>query len=674
MKPFRFLFVVLFAVSLALALSSAASLPAAHATHDVPDGLSAADWAQIKSQLAPEAIATWDEQAKLTASDAAAKDGFGGSVAVSGNTVVVGAPLDSEGGWDSGSAYVFVRSGGSWNQQAKLTASDPAIGDRFGWAVAVNGDTAVVGAPYKGTHNDTGSAYVFVRSGESWSQEAKLTASGSNRERWFGYSIAISGDTAVIGAPFDNGGFSYSGAAYVFVRSEGSWSEQSKLTASDTTIDDHLGWSVAISGDTAVVGAPYDDDNGDESGSAYIFVRNETSWSQQAKLTASDAVTDDYFGSSVAVSSDTAVIGALWSDNNGIDSGSAYVFVRSGMSWSEQAKLIASDSGANDWFGFPVAISGDTAVISAPRDDDNGTDSGSAYIFVRSGEIWSQEAKLTANDAAAEDFFGGSVVVSGDTIVVGVSGNDAGGANSGAAYVFSSSYPLTVATSSMGSGSIVSNPSGIDCGLTCENYFPIDAVITLTATAETESIFVGWSGDVVTTTNPITITMDGAKAITATFALNQYALNVATVGNGTAAPNSGTYDYGTVVTLTATADLGSTFTGWSGDVLTTTNPITVTMDGAKAITATFALNQYTITLSAEPTAGGTVTGGGSVTHGQMVTATATAETGYTFLHWAEGGDVVSTAANYSFTATAERALVAHFAADAPKIYLPLIVR
>ena len=619
MKPFRFLFVVLFAVSLALALSSAASLPAAHATHDVPDGLSAADWAQIKSQLAPEAIATWDEQAKLTASDAAAKDGFGGSVAVSGNTVVVGAPLDSEGGWDSGSAYVFVRSGGSWNQQAKLTASDPAIGDRFGWAVAVNGDTAVVGAPYKGTHNDTGSAYVFVRSGESWSQEAKLTASGSNRERWFGYSIAISGDTAV-------------------------------------------------------VGAPYDDDNGDESGSAYIFVRNETSWSQQAKLTASDAVTDDYFGSSVAVSSDTAVIGALWSDNNGIDSGSAYVFVRSGMSWSEQAKLIASDSGANDWFGFPVAISGDTAVISAPRDDDNGTDSGSAYIFVRSGEIWSQEAKLTANDAAAEDFFGGSVVVSGDTIVVGVSGNDAGGANSGAAYVFSSSYPLTVATSSMGSGSIVSNPSGIDCGLTCENYFPIDAVITLTATAETESIFVGWSGDVVTTTNPITITMDGAKAITATFALNQYALNVATVGNGTAAPNSGTYDYGTVVTLTATADLGSTFTGWSGDVLTTTNPITVTMDGAKAITATFALNQYTITLSAEPTAGGTVTGGGSVTHGQMVTATATAETGYTFLHWAEGGDVVSTAANYSFTATAERALVAHFAADAPKIYLPLIVR
>ncbi len=122
------------------------------------------------------------------------------------------------------------------------------------------------------------------------------------------------------------------------------------------------------------------------------------------------------------------------------------------------------------------------------------------------------------------------------------------------------------------------------------------------------------------------------------------------------------------------ADLGSTFTGWSGDVLTTTNPITVTMDGAKAITATFALNQYTLTLSAAPAVGGTVTGGGSVTHGQMVTATATAEAGYTFLHWAEGEDVISTATSYSFTLTADRVLIAHFAADTLKVYLPLVVR
>jgi surface protein len=301
---------------------------------------------------------------------------------------------------------------------------------------------------------------------------------------------------------------------------------------------------------------------------------------------------------------------------------------------------------------------------------------------------------------------------------------------------FDLNYPLTVAASGMGSGHIVSNPSGIDCGLNCEASFAADTVVTLTATAEMGSTFTGWSGAILTATNPITLTMASAQTITATFDLNQYELNVATVGNGTAAPNSGTYDYGTIVTLTATADLGSTFVGWSGDLSATTNPITLTIDGdkfitatfalneyelttatagagaghiapaggtythgtvvtltatantgstfagwsgdivttanpvaltmdsAKAITATFALNQYAITLAAEPAAGGTVAGGGVVTHGQVVTVTAVAATNYIFLHWAEGGNVVSTEASYSFTAVADRALVAHFTPDA----------
>jgi hypothetical protein len=182
MKPFRLFFVVLFALPLALALPSAVPLPAARAANDVPTGLTAADWAQIQSQLAPEAITAWNQQAKLTASDAAANDEFGNAVAVSGNTAVVGGWLDDDGGTSSGSVYVFVRSGGSWSQQAKLTASDANFNDLFGFSVAISGDTAVDGAPYTdgdgGTSN--GSAYVFVRSGGSWSEKCAswLTASG----------------------------------------------------------------------------------------------------------------------------------------------------------------------------------------------------------------------------------------------------------------------------------------------------------------------------------------------------------------------------------------------------------------------------------------------------------------------------------------------------------------
>jgi len=382
---------------------------------------------------------TWSEQAKLTASDAAAGDNFGISVAVSGNTAVIGAYLDDDGGTNSGAAYVFTRSGTTWNQQAKLTASDAAADDWFGYSVAVSGDTAVIGADGDDDGgNSSGAAYVFVRSGTTWSQQAKLTASDAAADDRFGASVAVDGDTAVIGAYRDDDGGADSGAAYVFIRSGTTWSQQAKLTASDAAADDQFGRSVAVDGDTAVIGAHRDDDSATNSGSAYVFTRSGTTWSQQAKLTASDAAANDYFGKSVAVDGNTAVIGAYGDDaNGGTDSGSAYVFTRSGTAWSQQAKMTASDAAANDWFGYSVAVSGDTAVIGVPFDDnDSGTDSGSAYVFVRSGTTWNQQAKLTASDAAAGDNFGWSVAVSGDTAVIGANGDDDGGNSSGAAYVF----------------------------------------------------------------------------------------------------------------------------------------------------------------------------------------------------------------------------------------------
>src|SRR6266540_2518832 len=362
---------------------------------------------------------TLSQEAKLTAGDAASGDQFGAAVGISGETAVVGAPVDdTAAGPNAGSAYVFVRSGTGWSQQAKLTASDAAAGDIFGFSVAVTGDTDVVGA--SGDNMLAGSAYVFVRSGTSWSQQAKLTASDAAASDTFGLSVAVSGDTAVVGAISDDTDAGPdAGSAYVFVRSGTGWSQQAKLTASDAASGDRFGDAVGISGNTVVVGAS---DAASDAGSAYVFVRSGTSWSQQAMLTASDAAASDLFGRSVAVSGDTAVVGAISDDTDaGPDAGSAYVFVRSGTGWSQQAKLTASDAASGDRFGDAVGISGDTAVVGAQFGD---TIAGSAYVFVRSGTSWSQQAKLTASDAAAFDFFGAAVAISGDTVVVGALADD----------------------------------------------------------------------------------------------------------------------------------------------------------------------------------------------------------------------------------------------------------
>ena len=341
-------------------------------------------------------------------------------MAISGETVVVGAYFNDDGGSASGSAYVFTRSGSIWSQQAKLDASDAAALDQFGRSVAISGDTMVVGATFDDDSGDaSGSAYVFTRSGGSWSQQAKLTASDAAALDNFGRSVAISGDTVTVGANGDDDGGSGSGSAYVFTRSGGNWSQQAKLTATDAAAGDQFGGSVAISGDTVAAGASLDDDCGTDSGSVYVFTRSGSSWIQQAKLTATDGAASDQFGASVAIFGDTVVAGASLDDDGGTSSGSAYVFTRSGGNWSQQVKLFAFDGAAGDQFGISVAISGDTVVVGAYGDDDGGIDSGSAYVFTRGVSSWFLSAKLGASDAAVDDQFGRSVAISGDTVVVG---------------------------------------------------------------------------------------------------------------------------------------------------------------------------------------------------------------------------------------------------------------
>ncbi|GAA5531468.1 FG-GAP repeat protein [Herpetosiphon gulosus] len=491
--------------------------------------LAAADWAAI------QALLPLHQQVYLKASQASANDHLGYSVAVSGDTVVVGAYMDKSSlagvqnsatptvdtaANQAGAAYVFVRNGTTWSQQAYLKASQVSAGDLFGFSVAVAGDTIVVSAPYEdsstmGVQNSAtptvdestlgaGGAYVFVRNGTTWSQQAYLKASQVSGTDLFGFSVAVSGNLVVVGSPNEDSstmGVQNSatptvdealldaGAAYVFVRNGTTWSqqaylkasqvsgtllhgivadrrlgEQAYLKASQVSGTDLFGASVAVSEETVVVGAyaedsslagvqnsatPTVDETVADAGAAYVFGRSGTTWSQQAYLKASQVSASDFFGYSVAVSEETVVVGAYAEDSStmGVQNsatptvdesasgaGAAYVFGRSGTTWSQQAYLKASQVSMGDLFGYSVAVSGETVVVGAyaedsstmgvqnsatPTVDESASGAGAAYVFGRSGTTWSQQAYLKASQVSASDFFGYSVAVSGETLVVG---------------------------------------------------------------------------------------------------------------------------------------------------------------------------------------------------------------------------------------------------------------
>jgi len=380
---------------------------------------------------------------KLTAADTAAGDNFGRAVALSGDTVLIGASRDVIGAnKNQGSAYVFVRSGGTWTEQAKLVASDGAAGDFFGLAVALDGDWALVGAQNAdvGANALQGAAYVFTRAGTSWSEHAKLVSADGAATDLFGISVAIDTYTAVVGAQRKTVGSNLEqGAAYVFDRAGNVWTQQAKLTSSDGAANDFFGTSVAIRANTAIVGAIYDDFGSMlEAGSAYVFERAASTWTEKAKLVAADPDSVDQFGNAIAVSGNTVLIGAFSDSFPGASNqGSAYVFVGSGASWTQQAKLSASDGSYGDAFGTSVALFGDTALVGA-HFDDNGTiqDQGSAYIFARTGTAWTEQSKLLAKDGAATDHFGFAVALSSDAAWVGAHQSDPKGGASGSAYVF----------------------------------------------------------------------------------------------------------------------------------------------------------------------------------------------------------------------------------------------
>jgi FG-GAP repeat len=338
---------------------------------------------------------TWVQQQELTASDGADHDGFGRQVALSGTTALVGAPGKAIGSNNAqGAAYVFTFNGSTWVQQQELTASDGAAGDNFGYSVALSGTTALVGAYRKtiGSNSFQGAAYVFSFNGSMWAQHQELTASDGIEFDQFGWSVALSGTTALVGAESKTiGSNSAQGAAYVFTFNGSTWAQQPELTASDGAAGDYFGYSVALSGTTALVGAYLKTigSNGTQ-GAAYVFTFNGSTWVQQQELTASDGARGTNFGNQVALSGTTALVGA---PGNTIGSneaqGAAYVFTFNGSTWVQQQELTASDGAPFDYFGTSVALSGTTALVGAyAKTIGSNPGQGAVYVFYPTDTIF----------------------------------------------------------------------------------------------------------------------------------------------------------------------------------------------------------------------------------------------------------------------------------------------
>lgn len=361
----------------------------------------------------------------------------------------------------------------NWDEIIKAVASDRAVEDRFGNAVAISGDYAIVGASNE-DHNvagtsyreDAGASYIFRNIAGTWTEVQKIVASNRDDLDHFGYAVAISGDYAIVGAYTKDGyvaGPGYlnnTGAAYIFKNNAGTWSQVHYLLASDAEADDQFGCSVAMAGDYAMVGAWREDEDENENnsfldaGSVYVFHNNGGTWSEVQKIVASDRGTNDAFGWSVSISGDYAIIGANVDDQNATggtpiqSAGSAYIFKNTAGTWAQMQKIVASDRGTNDEFGNSVSISGDYAIVGAMEEDHNLTggqtmlSAGSSYIFKNNAGTWSQVQKIIAPDRDAGDAFGNSVAISGNYALIGAGGEqeDEAGANAivgaGAAYVF----------------------------------------------------------------------------------------------------------------------------------------------------------------------------------------------------------------------------------------------
>jgi hypothetical protein len=373
---------------------------------------------------------------KIWADDGTEFDLFGYSVSLDGDTALVGAIWDDDLGDRSGAAYVFRLDEGNWTQVSKLLPDDGLADDEFGLSVSLSGGTALVGAYHNdASGSDSGAAYVFREVKGVWTQIAKLVPDDGRPSHFFGESVSLSGDTAVVGAVGDRDRGLGAGAAYVFREIAGVWTQIDKLTAEDGDIFDLFGHGVAVSGNTALIGSRFDDDRGDASGSAYVFREQGNDWVQIDKLTASNGSMDDQFGYYLALDGPLAVIGVQYDGYHGYQSGSAYIFEEIDGKWEEVDQIAADDGAERDEFGRSVAVEGRTVLVGAYNSDAAGADSGAAYVFQEIAGVWRQTRKVTAVDGQPGDQFGVSVSLSGGRALIGAILDDDNGTDAGAAYV-----------------------------------------------------------------------------------------------------------------------------------------------------------------------------------------------------------------------------------------------
>ncbi len=393
----------------------------------------------------------WVEQ-EVTASAAGGSSEYGWSVAVSGSTALVGAKFYTVNGHSGqGAAYVYTKTNGAWSQTAELTAGDGAAWDEFGSSVALSGSTALVGAPNHqvGSNPYQGAAYVYTDTNGTWNQTAELTASDGAQSDQFGWAVALVGTTALVGATYHNNKV---GAAYVFTGGSGIWSQAAELSLIGVAGDVELGYSVALIGpnNIALVGTPFIQT---EQGAVFVYTKPAGGWANTsnytARLTAGDGAAYDWFGFSVAGSGSIVLVGAPQHQVGGnIQQGAAYVYTDTNGTWSQTAELTASDGVRSDYFGDSVAFNGATALVGAPFATPN-----AAYVYTDTNGTFNQTAKLTASDGVMSDEFGWSVALNGPTALVGSVQHQVGSnADQGAAYFFGSadlglvlSTPVTVA-------------------------------------------------------------------------------------------------------------------------------------------------------------------------------------------------------------------------------------
>ena len=385
----------------------------------------------------------WAETDLLVPPGTAPADQVGGRVSVNNGILFTGAKYHDEIGADAGAVYVSRLKGSTWTLEQELLASDGAAGDHFGESLECNGAAGIVGASFHdAAGSNSGAAYVFLYDGFTWNETKLLPNDGEADDR-FGVAVSMSGTVAVVGAAWDDDNGLSSGSVYVFRRDFGdtNWTFEQKLLAYDGAPGDLFGSAVAVATDRIVVGSPWDDDNGSDSGSAYVFRFNNVTWELEQKILPTSAGPGHQFGCAVNMSgSGWAIIGASASDVQGTESGAAYVFRRTGAIWTQDQLLLPEGIGPGDRFGNSVSISGHynglLAVVGSSGADAYGSDSGAAYVFIRNNSFWSEQQRLLASDGMTGDGFGWSVTVHFDEMAIGAVGNDDNGADSGSVYTF----------------------------------------------------------------------------------------------------------------------------------------------------------------------------------------------------------------------------------------------